>query len=159
MDGPRDYHTKIIILISLTCEVSQRQILYDITYMWNLKKKKKVQMNLFRKQTQRHRTQTHGYQRIYIYPIAAVTNYHKFNGLGARIYSTTVLEVRSPKQSLGANIKVLGGLAPSRSSIAVSIPCLVQLLEAANILSIPWICTGNMLPSLLLSSYHHALSS
>ena len=28
-------------------EVRQRQILYDITYMWNLKKK--IQMNLFTK--------------------------------------------------------------------------------------------------------------
>ena len=116
-------------------------------------------MNLFRKQTHRHRKQTYGYQRIYIYPIAAVTKYHKFNGRAAQIYSTTVLEVRSPKQSLGANIKVLGGLAPSRSSIGVSIPCLFQLLEAANILSIPWTCTGNRLPSLLLLSHRHALSS
>ena len=74
--------------------------------MWNVKKK--VQMNLFRKQTHRHRKQTYGYQRIYIYPIAAVTNYHKFNGLAAWIYSTTVLEVRNPKQSLGANIKTVG---------------------------------------------------
>ena len=41
----------------------QRQISYDITYMWNLKKM--IQMNLFTKQTQthRHRKQTYGYQR------------------------------------------------------------------------------------------------
>ena len=40
----------------------ERQILYDITYMWNLKK---IQMNLFTKQkhTHRHRKQTYGYQR------------------------------------------------------------------------------------------------
>ena len=35
---------EIIILI----EVSQRQISYDIAYMWNMKKK--IQMNLFTKQ-------------------------------------------------------------------------------------------------------------
>jgi len=38
MDGPRDYHT----------EWNVRQILYDIAYMWHLKKM--VQMNLFTKQ-------------------------------------------------------------------------------------------------------------
>ena len=39
-----------------------RQILYDMTYMWSLKK---IQMNLFTKpkQTHRHRKQTYGYQR------------------------------------------------------------------------------------------------
>ena len=44
-------------------EVSQRQITYDIAYMWNLKKI--IQMNLFTKQKQshRHRKQTYGYQR------------------------------------------------------------------------------------------------
>ena len=49
-----------IIILS---EVSQRQISYDITYMWNLKKM--IQMNLFtkQKQTHRHRKQTYGYQR------------------------------------------------------------------------------------------------
>ena len=43
-------------------EVSQRQILYEITYMWNLKI---IQMNLFtkQKQTHRHRKQSYGYQR------------------------------------------------------------------------------------------------
>ena len=39
MGGPRDYHTK----------VSERQIRFDITYMWNLKKKM-TQMDLFTKQ-------------------------------------------------------------------------------------------------------------
>ena len=45
-------------------EVRERQISYDITYMWNLKKKK-IQMNLFTKQKQNHklREQTYGYQR------------------------------------------------------------------------------------------------
>ena len=32
MDGHRDYHIKL----------SKRQISYDITYMWNLKKKKDI---------------------------------------------------------------------------------------------------------------------
>ena len=36
-------------------EVSQRQISYDITYMWNLKKKM-IQMNLFTKQTKKKDT-------------------------------------------------------------------------------------------------------
>ena len=33
--------------------------------MWNLKKKRKIQMNLFpkKKETHRHRKQTYGYQR------------------------------------------------------------------------------------------------
>ena len=41
----------------------ERQI-YDITYMWNLAKKK-IQMNSFTKQKQTHRSQnqTYGYQR------------------------------------------------------------------------------------------------
>jgi len=47
-----------IIIIS---EASQRQISYDITYMWNLKM---IQMNLFTKQKQidRLRKGTVGYQ-------------------------------------------------------------------------------------------------
>ena len=42
-------------------EVSQRQI-YNIAYMWNLKKKM-IQMNLYTEQTQtcRHRKQTYDY--------------------------------------------------------------------------------------------------
>ena len=39
MDGPRDYHTK------WSKSDRERQILYDITYMWNLKKL--IQMNLY----------------------------------------------------------------------------------------------------------------
>ena len=45
-----------IIILS---EVSQRQISYDITNIWSLK----MQMNLFIKQTHRHREQTYGYKR------------------------------------------------------------------------------------------------
>ena len=41
-DGPREQHTK------WSQPDRERQILYDITYMWNLKKK--IQMNLFTKQ-------------------------------------------------------------------------------------------------------------
>ena len=38
-------------LENIICEVNQRQIPYDITYMYNVKKKKKLrQMNLFTKQ-------------------------------------------------------------------------------------------------------------
>ena len=49
-----------IIILS---EVSQRQIAYNIAYMWNLKKM--IQMNLFTKQKQihRHRKQTYCYQK------------------------------------------------------------------------------------------------
>ena len=43
-------------------EVRERQISYDITYMWNVKKKKKGTMSLFTKQS--HRKQTYGYQRV-----------------------------------------------------------------------------------------------
>ena len=55
-------HLKIIIPSEVKSDRA-RQILYDITYMWNLKKI--VQMNLFtkQKQTHRHRKQTYGYQR------------------------------------------------------------------------------------------------
>ena len=56
MDGPRDCHTK------WSESERERQISYDITYMWNLK----YDINeLFtkQKQTHRHRKQTHGYQR------------------------------------------------------------------------------------------------
>ena len=43
-------------------EASQRQILYDMTCMWNLKI---IQMNLYtrQKQAHRYRKQTSGYQR------------------------------------------------------------------------------------------------
>ena len=56
MDGPRDYQTEGSKLDR------ERQILYDITYMWNLKM---IQMNLFtkQKQTHRHREQIYDYQR------------------------------------------------------------------------------------------------
>ena len=40
MDGPRDYHTKSDI---------ERQILYDITYVWN---QKMLRINIFAKEEQ-----------------------------------------------------------------------------------------------------------
>jgi len=40
---------------------SDRDISYDITYMWNLKIKR-IQMNLFLKQKQTHREGAYGYQ-------------------------------------------------------------------------------------------------
>ena len=57
MDGPRDHHTK------WSKSERERQISYDITYMWNLKKV--IQVNVFTKQKwiHRHRKQTHGYLR------------------------------------------------------------------------------------------------
>ena len=55
MHGPRYYHTM------WSKSDRERQILYDITYMWNLQL---IQTNLFikQKQTHRHRKQTYGYQ-------------------------------------------------------------------------------------------------
>ena len=44
MDGPRDYHTK------WSKPDRERQMSYDIAYMWNLKKKKMIQINLYTKQ-------------------------------------------------------------------------------------------------------------
>ena len=42
-----------IITLSEVKSDKEKQI-YDIAYMWNLKKKKKIQMNLFTKQKQTH---------------------------------------------------------------------------------------------------------
>ena len=38
MDGPGDYYPK--------CSKSERERLYDIAYMWNLKRKKMIQMKM-----------------------------------------------------------------------------------------------------------------
>ena len=48
MDGPRDCHTE------WSKSDTEKQISYDIAYMWNLIKKGE-QMNLFTKQKQNHR--------------------------------------------------------------------------------------------------------
>ena len=55
--------TWVDLEITIQSEVSQRQILYAITYTWNLKNL--IQMNLFEEQKQTHRLQkeTYGYQR------------------------------------------------------------------------------------------------
>ena len=55
MDELGDYHTK------WSKSDRERQISYDIAYMWNLKKM--IQMNLFTKQKQTHRLRegTYGY--------------------------------------------------------------------------------------------------
>ena len=42
-----------VIQLYIHSEVSQRQISYNIIYMWNLKKM--IQMNLFTKQKQTHK--------------------------------------------------------------------------------------------------------
>ena len=55
MDGPRDYHTK------WSKSERERQIPYDITYMWNLKYDTNELMK--QKQTHRHRKQTYSYQK------------------------------------------------------------------------------------------------
>ena len=60
-----------------TGEASQRQISYDITYMWNLKKQ--LQMNLLIKQKQ---TQKHGYQRV------KVVRRHKLGVWDERMHTT-----------------------------------------------------------------------
>ena len=56
MDITRDYHTK------WSKSDIERQISYDISYMWNLRKI--IQMNLFTKQKKTHRLQKQisGYQ-------------------------------------------------------------------------------------------------
>ena len=44
-------------------EIRQRQILYDIPYMWDLKKKKyNKPVNVMKKKIHRYREQTSGYQ-------------------------------------------------------------------------------------------------
>ena len=57
MDGTKDYHSK--------CSKSDRekQISYDITYMWYLKKKNHRNELIYKTGTDRHRKQTYGYQR------------------------------------------------------------------------------------------------
>ena len=59
MDGSGDYHTK------WSKSDRERQIPYNIICMWNLKKKKKIQMNLFTKQNRLTdiEKQIYGYQR------------------------------------------------------------------------------------------------
>ena len=56
MDGPREYYSE------WSKSDRERQIVYDITYMWNVKI---IQINLYtkQKQTHKHRKQTYGYQR------------------------------------------------------------------------------------------------
>ena len=55
MDGAREYPTK------WSKSSRGRQILYDITYMWNLRNN--TNESIYKKQTQRHRKETYGYQR------------------------------------------------------------------------------------------------
>ena len=52
MEGPRDYYTK------LRKAGRERQISYDITYMWNFKKMIQVNLSTKQKQTQGPRKQT-----------------------------------------------------------------------------------------------------
>ena len=54
MDGPRDYHTKR--------SKRNRQIPYDITYMWNLKYG--TNGPIYKTETDRHREQTCGCQLV-----------------------------------------------------------------------------------------------
>ena len=56
MDGPRGYHTK------WSKSDREGQILYDITYMWNLKNNNK-RIYLQNRNRLRYREQTYGYQR------------------------------------------------------------------------------------------------
>lgn len=68
-----------------------------------------------------------------MFPIAAVINYHKFSGLKEHRFIVTVLEVKSPNESLRTIIEVSGGLVPSGGPMEESIPCISQLLEPDNI--------------------------
>ena len=59
MTFPATWMDLEIIILS---ELSERQTSYDVTYMWNLKKR--IQMNLFVEQKQTHRLcKVYGYQR------------------------------------------------------------------------------------------------
>ena len=69
MDGPRDYHTK------WSKSGRERQISYDITYMWNLKRKMIVE-NLSRKPKQSHRLR----KQIYDYQKGKVEERDKLGG-------------------------------------------------------------------------------
>ena len=53
MGGPRDYHTK---------SDRERQISYNITYMWNLKEVIQMKISTKQKQTHRYREQAYGWQ-------------------------------------------------------------------------------------------------
>ena len=55
MDATRDYHT------NWSKSEGERQISYDITYMWNLKYD--TNELIYKTETYRHRKQTYGYQR------------------------------------------------------------------------------------------------
>ena len=55
MDGPRDYHTK------WSKSDREKQIPFDITYMWNVKYDTNELTK--QKQTHRHRKQIYGYQK------------------------------------------------------------------------------------------------
>ena len=52
LDGCRDYHTKLD---------REKQILYDITYMWN--QKNNTNESTYKTNRLRHRKQTYGFQR------------------------------------------------------------------------------------------------
>ena len=57
MDRPRDCHTE------WNKSDRERQISYDIAYMWNLKNMIQMNLSTKQKQTHRHGKQTYGYQR------------------------------------------------------------------------------------------------
>ena len=54
MDGPRDYHTK-------WSKSDRERQLYDIIYMWSLKKY--IHQLIYKTETYRPRKETYGYQR------------------------------------------------------------------------------------------------
>ena len=56
MDGPRDYHAK------QSKSERERQIPYDITYMWNIKYEAN-ELIMKQKQTHRHGKKTYDYER------------------------------------------------------------------------------------------------
>ena len=83
MDGPKDYHAK--------WSKSDRQILNDITYMWNLKCNRNELTK--QKQTHRHREETWGCQGVgssgkgWIGSLGlADANYYVENGQTTRSY-------------------------------------------------------------------------
>lgn len=87
---------------------------------------------------------------VYQFPVASITNQHKFSCLKQQMYSSEVLETRSTNGFHWALIKVLARLHSLGISEENSCLCLLQLLVAA---CISWLLT----PSSLLKIHHSNL--
>lgn len=71
---------------------------------------------------------------LYKFPFAALTNYHKFNGIKHRRFILLQFwKSEMQNESHKVKIQVSAGLVPSGRSRGESIPCLFKLLEASGI--------------------------